>query len=247
MTQVQVWSWPSGRLVCPSLANQIKSCKQPELHPKRPAAVLSMPFSCSSGQGSGAEIWIGNTSTFVRIGMSRRVHAYQPVLCPYHPDKPPTHPQHQLSGHLSQVTGTEGDLHPRDQCRTMIGYWMKNLRCQRVVRSCRIWKAFVNKALIYGRASRRSQIAALQLVVTNYCCWVVLSLYATHSWLLLCLQISFHCTMSYFFVAAFSFSVESLGRIDRWYRNESTVYVHIWKEDSFSLWFLLLHSNTNIQ
>lgn len=116
--------------------------------------------------------------------------------CPTSPLNP--FQSEQLSGHLSQVTRTKEDLHPWDQCRSMIGSGIKSLRCQRVARSCRTWKVFVNKALICASASPRSQNTALQLVVTNDCCWVVLSLSTTHPWLFLCLQISFHWTMCYF-------------------------------------------------
>lgn len=55
---------------------------------------------------------------------------------------------------------------------------MKSFRCSRVARSCTIWTAFINMALIYSKPSLESQTTAQQLAVTNdaaeWCCPLLL-------------------------------------------------------------------------
>lgn len=99
----------------------------------------------------------------------------------------------------SSVTGDRSrwNLHPGEQCNNVIGSRMKSFRGSRVAGSCKPRTAFISMVLIYSKPSLESQITAQQLVVTNDCCWMVLSLAAGRPWLRLRLRISFLWTMCY--------------------------------------------------
>lgn len=141
MSSAGLWSWPSATPQHLSPANRLKGPEHlpPVLLPVDPTDSPCCTWyssqtctSLSSGKGSGAKIWIENTTLFVRIGMSPGMCAYRASVCLYQRDASGLAPDRALSGHLLQVTGTDETCTPGEQCKSVIVSRMKNSGCSRV-------------------------------------------------------------------------------------------------------------------
>lgn len=179
MSLAQLWSWPSARRHYLSPAKWLKGPQlpPPALLPVDPMDACRCTWyasqtssSLSRGKGSGARIWIENTTLFVRIGMSPGLRAYRAAGWLYQLGASGFTTDRALSGHLLQATGTDGPRTPGGNARAWLRPGWRALGAQWWPGAAETWTAFTNVVLIYNKPSLVSRSAAQQLAVTNDCC-----------------------------------------------------------------------------
>lgn len=169
-----------GQTLILNWSQTLPSLSQSTIKPKYPPPALIHTWYASqtnptlnSGKGSGATIWMENTTLFVREGKNTGIRAYRAMMCPHTE-------LYLVICHRWQVKIRPT---PREQCNSKIASRMQNFRCLRVVRSRSLDSFHIHGSHLQQTFPGEHKPSAQPLVVTNGCCWMLLSLAAVRPWL----------------------------------------------------------------
>ena len=181
--------------------------------------------SLSSGKDSGAQIWIDNTTLFVRIGMSPGIRAYPALMCLYQQDASGFTTDRVLSGHLLQATATDETCTPGNHATAWLCPGWRTSGARGWPGAAKTWTAFINMVLIYSKPSPESQTLGTAVSGDK---WLLLNgvVPRCRASLVVSLSPNFISLNKVLLLAsALSLSKQSLDKINRYYRDVCVVCV----------------------